>query len=94
MVFHGCVVMRPSTAMVIETMDGGAFGSLVAAVNVANTGIGSVGQRVVQANRTRLFQDPSGSTHRNIQVPERGTVELLGLGDSVVGMGVIDCRMI
>jgi hypothetical protein len=39
MVFHGCVVMRPSTAMVIETMDGGAFGSLVAAVNVANTGM-------------------------------------------------------
>jgi hypothetical protein len=37
--------------MVMETMDGGAFGSCVAAVNVANTGIGSVGQRVIRASR-------------------------------------------
>jgi hypothetical protein len=29
--------------MVMETMDGGAFGNPVAAVNVANTAIGSVG---------------------------------------------------
>jgi hypothetical protein len=76
--------------MVIETMDGGAFGSPVAAVNVANTAIGSVGQRVVRANCIRLFQDPSGSTHRNIQVPDKGTMELLGPGASVVGKGVID----
>jgi hypothetical protein len=75
--------------MVIETMDGGAFGSPVAAINVANTAIGSVGQRVVRASRIRLFQDPSGSTHRNIQVPDRGSVELLGPRASVVGKGVI-----
>jgi hypothetical protein len=30
----------------------------------------------------------------NTEVPDRGTVELLGPGESVVETGVIDCRMI
>jgi hypothetical protein len=51
-------------------MDGGAFGSPMAAMNVANTAIGGVGHRIVQASHIRLFQDPSGSTHRSIQVSE------------------------
>jgi hypothetical protein len=76
--------------MVMETMDGGAFGSPVAAVNVANIAIGSVGHRIVQANCIRPFQDPNGSIHQTTQVPERGTVELLGARENVVGTGVID----
>jgi hypothetical protein len=60
----------------METMDGGAFGSFVAAVNVANTAIGSVGYRIVRASRIKLFQDPTRSTHQSTQVPERGIVEL------------------
>jgi hypothetical protein len=62
MLFHGCAVIR-ATAMVMETMDGGAFGSPVAIVNVANIAIGSVGHKIVPTNRIRLFQDPNGSTH-------------------------------
>jgi hypothetical protein len=76
--------------MVMETMDGGAFGSLVAAVNVANTAIGSVGHKIVLASRIRLFQDPNGSTHRSTQVLKRSTVELLGAGKNVIRRGVID----
>ena len=62
MLFHGCVVIR-ATAMVIEIMDGGAFGSLVAIMNVPNTAIGSVGYKIVLVSHIRLFQDPNGSTH-------------------------------
>jgi hypothetical protein len=57
-------------------MGGGAFESTVAIMNVANTTIGSVGHRIVPANRIRLFQDPSGSTHRSTQVPENTTTQV------------------
>jgi hypothetical protein len=62
----------------MEARDGGAFGSPVANLNVASVAIGSVGYRIVRANCIRLFQDPSESTHRSIQLRERGIVELLG----------------
>jgi hypothetical protein len=51
-------------------MDGRPFGSPMAVANVANTAIGSVGHKIILASRIRLFQDPSGSTHRSTQVPE------------------------
>jgi hypothetical protein len=57
-------------------MDGGAFGSPVAVVNVANTAIGSVGHIVDPASRIRLFQDPSGSTHRSTQVLENTSTQV------------------
>jgi hypothetical protein len=62
--------------MTMETGDGGVFGSPVANLNAASVASGSVGHRIVRANRIRLFQDPSESTHRNTQLRERGTVEL------------------
>jgi hypothetical protein len=57
-------------------MDGGAFGHHVAVVNVANTTIGSVGHRIVRASRIRIFQDPSGSTHRSTQVLENTSTQV------------------
>jgi hypothetical protein len=57
-------------------MDGGAFGSLMAVVNVANTAIGSVGHIIIPASHIRLFQDPSGSTHRCTQVPENTSTQV------------------
>jgi hypothetical protein len=57
-------------------MDGGAFGSPVAAVNVANIANGSIGHRIVQASRIRIFQDPSGSTHQSTQVPENTSIQV------------------
>jgi hypothetical protein len=83
MVFHGCTT-------IIEAMDGGAFGSPVAATNVANSAIVSVGERIIRGSRIILFQDPTESTHRSTEVREIGTVELLGSGGNVVGTGVID----
>jgi hypothetical protein len=74
----------------MEAGDGGAFRSLVANLNVTSVAIGSVGHRIVRANRIRLFQDPSESTHQSTQLRERCTVELLGLGENVVGTGVIN----
>jgi hypothetical protein len=57
-------------------MDGGAFWSPVAVVNVANTAIGSVGHKIVLASHIRVFQDPSGSTHRSSQVPENTSTQV------------------
>jgi hypothetical protein len=57
-------------------MDGGAFRSPVAIVNVANTAIGSVGHRIVPASHIRLFQDPNGSTHQSTQVPENTSTQV------------------
>jgi hypothetical protein len=74
----------------MEAMDGGAFGSLVAAANVAISGIASVGERIIRGSRIRLFQDPTESTHRSIEVREISTMELLGSEGNVVGTGVID----
>jgi hypothetical protein len=74
----------------MEIGDGRAFGSPVANLNAASIAVGSVEDRIVRANRTRLFQDPSESTHRSTQLRERGTVELLGSRENVVGTGVID----
>jgi hypothetical protein len=74
----------------MEAMDGGAFGSPVAAANVANSAIASVGERIIRGSRIRLFQDPTESTHRSTEVREIDTVELLGSGGNVVGTGVID----
>jgi hypothetical protein len=79
MLFHGCAVIRALNCkfvMVMETMDGGAFGSLVAVVNVANIAIRSVGHKIVPASRIRLFQDPSGSIHQSTQVPENTTIQV------------------
>jgi hypothetical protein len=74
----------------MEAGDGGAFGSPIANFNAASVAIGSVGHRIMRANRIRLFQDLSESTHRSTQLRERGTVELLGLGENVVGTGMIN----
>jgi hypothetical protein len=65
MVFHGCAVRRASTTTVMEAMDGGAFRSLVAVVNVTNSAIVSMGERIIRGSRIRLFQDPTKSTHRS-----------------------------
>jgi hypothetical protein len=59
----------------MEVGDGGAFGSPIANLNVASVAIGSVGHIIVRASCIRLFQDPNESTHRSIQLRERGTVE-------------------
>jgi hypothetical protein len=70
-------------------MDGRAFGSPVAAATVATNACGSVGERVVRGNRIRLFHDGRESMQRSMEVPGTGTVELLGLGGTVVGTGVL-----
>jgi hypothetical protein len=80
----------PSIATVMEAMDGGAFGSPVAAANVANSAIASVGEWIIRGSRIRLFQDPTELTHQSTEVWEIGTVELLGSRGNVVGTGVID----
>jgi hypothetical protein len=69
----------------MEVGDGGAFGSHVANLNAASIAIGSLGYRIVRANRIRLFQDTNELIHRSIQLRERGIVELLGLVENVVG---------
>jgi hypothetical protein len=74
----------------MEAMDGGAFGNLVAAANVAISGIASVGERIIRGSCIRLFQDPTESTHRSTEVREISTMELLGSEGNVVGTGVID----
>jgi hypothetical protein len=70
-------------------MDGRAFGSPVAAATVATNACGSVGERVVQGSRIRLFQDVRESIQRSTEVRGTGTVELLGPGVNVVGTGVL-----
>jgi hypothetical protein len=70
-------------------MDGRAFGSLVAAATVATNACGSVGERIVRGSRIRLFQDGRESIQRSTEVLGTGTVELLGPGGNVVGMGVL-----
>jgi hypothetical protein len=62
----------------------------VAAANVANSAITSVGEQIIRGSRIRLFQDPTELTHQSTEVREIGTVEPLGLGENVVGTGVID----
>jgi hypothetical protein len=70
-------------------MDGRAFGSPVAAATVATNACGSVGERIVRGSRIRLFQDARESIQRSTEVQGTGTVELLGPGGNVVGMGVL-----
>jgi hypothetical protein len=70
-------------------MDGRAFGSPVAAVTVATNACESVGVQIVQGSRIRLFQDARESIQRSTKVRGRGTVELLGSGGTIVGMGVL-----
>jgi hypothetical protein len=57
----------------------------------------SVGERIVRGSRIRLFQDVRESIQRSTEVLGTGTVELLGPGGNVVGLGVlqdnIKCRM-
>jgi hypothetical protein len=74
----------------MEVGDGRAFGSPIANLNAASVAIGSVEHIIVRANRIRLFQDPNESIHRSTQLRERGIIELLGLGENVVGTGVIN----
>jgi hypothetical protein len=78
-------------------MDGGAFGSHVAAATVATNACGSVGERIVRGSRTRLFKDIRESIQRSMEVRGTGRVELLGPGGNVVGTGVlqdnIKCEM-
>jgi hypothetical protein len=70
-------------------MDGRAFGNPVALATVATNACGSVGERVVRGSRIKLFQDARESIQRSTEVPGTGTVELIGPGDNVVGMGVL-----
>jgi hypothetical protein len=70
-------------------MDGRAFGSPVAAATVATNACGSVEERVVRGSHIRLFQDAKDSIQRSTEVRGTGIVELLGPGDNVVGMGVL-----
>jgi hypothetical protein len=70
-------------------IDGRTFGSHVAAATVATNVCGSVGERIVRGSCIRLFQDARESIQRSTEVRRTGTVELLGLGDNVVGTGVL-----
>jgi hypothetical protein len=70
-------------------MDGRAFGSPVAAATVATNACERVGERVVRGSCIRLFHDGRESMQRSMEVPGMGTVELLGPGGTVVGMGVL-----
>jgi hypothetical protein len=74
----------------MEAMDGGAFKSPMAAANIANSAIASVGEWTIQGSCIKLFQDSTESIHRSTKVREIGTVELLESGGNVVGTGVID----
>jgi hypothetical protein len=70
-------------------MDVRAFGNPVAAATVATNACGSVGEGIVRGSRIRLFQDARESIQRSTEVWGTSTVELLGLGDNVVGTGVV-----
>jgi hypothetical protein len=61
----------------VSGMDGGAFGSPVAAATVATNACGSIGERIVRGSRTRLFQDARESIQRSTEVRGTGRVELL-----------------
>jgi hypothetical protein len=59
-------------------MDGRAFGSPVAAATVATNACGSVGERIVQGSRIRLFQDARESIQRSTEVRGTGASEDVG----------------
>ena len=69
--------------------DGRAFGSPVAAATVATNACGSVREQLIQCSHISLFQDASESIQRSTEVRGTGTIELLGLGSTVVGTGVL-----
>jgi hypothetical protein len=69
--------------------DGRAFGSPVAAATGATNACGSVRERIIRRSRISLFQDASESIQRSTEVRGTGTVELLGPGGNVVGIGVL-----
>ena len=61
---------------------------MVAAI-VATNAYRSVGEQIVGRSCISLFHDARESIQRNTKVQGKGTVELLGLGDNVVGMGIL-----
>ena len=69
--------------------DGRAFGNPVATPTMATDACASVREQIVQYNRISLFQDARESIQRSSEVQGRGTLELLGPGGNVVGMGLL-----
>ena len=69
--------------------DGRAFGSPMAGATIATNACGSVGERIVRCSRISLFQDARESIQRSTEVHGRGTMELLGPGDNVVGTRIL-----